>query len=519
VVTPRWTLVGGLVMLLAFGFLGTRGLWEPDEGRYVAVARDMTLAGDYVTPTLGQVPHFTKPPLTYWMVAAGLRLTGMTEWGARVGHGLAFAATALLVALLGERLAGSPRGRWAGVVYATMLLPFVAGSVITPDTLLTLCQTWALLCFWSGWAASAPSRARDWMLSFWAGLGAAFLTKGPPALLPLAVVLPFALLARPPASGLTRALWLRPAGVAVFLTLALPWFLLVAVRHPGLVEYFLRDEVAARIVTSVHHRNSRWFMGLLLYPLTAFVGTLPWSLAWRPPAPPRGIVHPWEWLRADERRLFLGLWIAVPSILLTLARSRLPLYLLPIFPALALVLSRRFVGAHRGRAAAWLTVWIAGLLGLRLLGAWYPAPQDTRALASWIRGHIDPGRTEVVVVDQRIYGLPVYLDVPVELMSRIKQPPAYRPTTDGWDEEIAELGQAPYRHLYLVRGRTLSVLEQRIERRPVVCQKVIGRHDYHLLVCDHPTQAAARGGQTTCQIDPAGGKGAILRANQPAPRR
>jgi hypothetical protein len=125
----------------------------------------------------------------------------------------------------------------------------------------------------------------------------------------------------------------------------------------------------------------------------------------------------------------------------------------------------------------------------------------------------------VVVVDQRIYGLPVYLDVPVELMSRIKQPPAYRPTTDGWDEEIAELGQAPYRHLYLVRGRTLSVLEQRIERRPVVCQKVIGRHDYHLLVCDHPTQAAARGGQTTCQIDPAGGKGAILRANQPAPRR
>ena len=158
--TPRWSLVGGLVILLAFGFLGSRGLWEPDEGRYVEVAREMVVAGDYVTPTLNRVPHFTKPPLTYWMIAAGLRLVGTTEWGARVGHGVAFAATALLVALLGERLAASPRGRWAGVVYATMLLPFLAGSVITPDTLLTLCQTFALFCFWRGWRADAAAGAR-----------------------------------------------------------------------------------------------------------------------------------------------------------------------------------------------------------------------------------------------------------------------------------------------------------------------------------------------------------------------
>jgi 4-amino-4-deoxy-L-arabinose transferase-like glycosyltransferase len=488
--SPRWPLVSGLVILLAFSFLGSRGLWEPDEGRYVTVAREMAVAGDYVTPTLGHVPHFTKPPLTYWVVAAGLWLTGTTEWGARLGQGLAFATTAFLVALLGERFAGSPRGRWAGVVYATMLLPFVAASVITPDTLLTLGQTWALFCFWNGWAASAPTRARDWMLGFWAGLGAAFMTKGPPALLPVAVVLAVALWGQPPASGLTRAMWLRPAGLAVFLALALPWFLLVTVRHPGLAEYFLRDEVAARVVTSVHHRNSRWFMGAVLYPVTVLVGTLPWSLAWRWTAPPRGVVHPWAWLRADGRRMFLAAWIAIPVVALGLARSRLPLYLLPIFPALAVALSRASADAHREGWArsrtAWLAAWIATLLGLRLLAAWYPAPQDTRALARWIRPHVDPGRTEVVVVDERIYGLPVYLDVPVELMSRIKQPPAYRPTVDGWDEELAELGQARYRHLYLVRGRALSLLEQRVEGRPVACRKVIGPHGYHLLVCDQP---------------------------------
>jgi 4-amino-4-deoxy-L-arabinose transferase-like glycosyltransferase len=476
--TPRWSLVGGLVILLAFGFLGSRGLWEPDEGRYVEVAREMVVAGDYVTPTLNRVPHFTKPPLTYWMIAAGLRLVGTTEWGARVGHGVAFAATALLVALLGEWLAASPRGRWAGVVYATMLLPFLAGSVITPDTLLTLCQTFALFCFWRGWRADAAAGARGWMLGFWAGLGGAFMTKGPPALLALAIVVPVVLWAPPPASGLTRAVWLRPAGLALFLAVALPWFLLVVTRHPGLLEYLLRDEVAGRIVTPVHHRNSRWFMGLLLYPATALLGTLPWSLAWRLGSARAWAGHPWSWLRADARRLFLASWIAIPPLVLGLARSRLPLYLLPIFPALALALCPAKLPGR------WLAAWGAALLAVRLGAAWYPVPQDTRALARWVGAHVDPGRTEVMVVEDRIYGLPVYLDVPVELMSRVRQPPAYRPTADGWEEEVAELGQARYRHLYLGRSPALLALERRIADRSVVCGKVVGRHEFRLLVCE-----------------------------------
>jgi hypothetical protein len=91
-----------------------------------------------------------------------------------------------------------------------------------------------------------------------------------------------------------------------------------------------------------------------------------------------------------------------------------------------------------------------------------------------------------------VYGLPVYLDVPVELMSRTRQPPAYRSTVDGWEEEIAELGRAPYRHLYLVRGRALPALERGVEGRSVVCQKVAGLHQYHLLVCEPPRRAGPR---------------------------
>jgi 4-amino-4-deoxy-L-arabinose transferase-like glycosyltransferase len=479
------------VALLALGFLGNRGLWEPDEGRYVEVAREMVVAGDYVIPTLNGIPHFTKPPLTYWTVAAGLRLVGQNEWGARLGHGLAFAATALLVALLGEQLVGSPRGRWAAVVYATMLLPFVAGSLITPDGVLGLCQTWALFAFWKGWTAAAPAWARGWMVGFWVGVGAAFLAKGPPALLPVAVVLPFALLAPPPAAGLTRAVWLRPAGLVVFLALALSWFLLVVESHLGLARYLLREEVVGRIATSVHHRNSRWYMGLVIYPATVLVGALPWSLTWLPAARRWGIRNPWPWLRADPARLFLAAWIAIPPALLTLARSRLPLYLLLVFPALALATC---LGGRASRAAGgspavvpWLAVWVATLLGLRVLGAWYPAPQDTRALARWIEGHVGPDRTEVVVVDERVFGLPVYLGVRVEMISRRAQPsPEYQATSEPWEEEVSELGQAPYRHLFLLRGQTVPAFKQQLAGQAVSCEEAAGPRNYSLLICEAP---------------------------------
>jgi 4-amino-4-deoxy-L-arabinose transferase len=102
----RWTLLLTILAVLALGFLGTRGLWEPDEGRYVEVAREMLLSGNYLIPTLNQVPHFTKPPLTYWAIAAGLRVAGWNEWGARLYLALAFVATAWVTAWLGERVWG-----------------------------------------------------------------------------------------------------------------------------------------------------------------------------------------------------------------------------------------------------------------------------------------------------------------------------------------------------------------------------------------------------------------------------
>jgi 4-amino-4-deoxy-L-arabinose transferase-like glycosyltransferase len=491
-----WPLLSGFAVLLSLGFLGSRGLWEPDEGRYAAVAWEMVASGDYVTPTLNGVPHFTKPPLTYWTVAAGLAALGRNEWGARLFLGLALAATALLVARFGEELWGAARGRWAGVIYLTMGLPFFAGSLITPDTLLTLCETAALFAFWRGWTADSLGLARWWMVGFWTALGVAFMTKGPPALLPLLVVVVFSAVARAPRAPATRAVWLWPGGPAAFLALTLPWFVFAARTYPGLADYLLHDELIGRIATRVHHRNSHWHVGLWIYPATALLGALPWSLTWPAAIARLRRAAGWRRLTIDPARLLLVVWILVPTLLLSLARSRLPLYLLPVFPALALATCTASVrlrepggalGTRVPRRLALAGVWGVGLLGLRLLAGWQPMPQDTRALAQWIGPHLAPGPTEVIVVDRRIYGLPFYLNAPLELLARRPERiPEYQPTSEPWDEEVGELSQVTYRHVFVVPRRLFSAFSQRVAEEAVPCHAESSHRDLRLLICESP---------------------------------
>ncbi|HET9693180.1 MAG TPA: glycosyltransferase family 39 protein, partial [Steroidobacteraceae bacterium] len=94
-----------LLVVVGFAFQGTRGIWEPDEGRYTSVGINMYESGDWLIPTVdGEHPHLTKPPLTYWALAASFALLGHHEWAARLPSAVAFVATGLLVFGLGRRL-------------------------------------------------------------------------------------------------------------------------------------------------------------------------------------------------------------------------------------------------------------------------------------------------------------------------------------------------------------------------------------------------------------------------------
>ena len=118
--TGAWVL---LVILFAFAFQGARNIWDPDEGRYTAVALNMLKGGDWIVPRLhDELPHFTKPPLTYWLVAGSMGLLGKNGWGARIPNTLAFLGVLLLLYLAGRSFL--PAGPWAPPrFYRISLLP------------------------------------------------------------------------------------------------------------------------------------------------------------------------------------------------------------------------------------------------------------------------------------------------------------------------------------------------------------------------------------------------------------
>ena len=121
------------VAAYSLAFQGSRGLWERDEGRYTNVALRMLDKKDFIVPTLSdEKPHFTKPPLTYWVIAAGVTLLGRNEWGARLGNALAFAGTILVVFAMARRI--TPQRPWLPpLVYATSIFPFAAANIVTTD--------------------------------------------------------------------------------------------------------------------------------------------------------------------------------------------------------------------------------------------------------------------------------------------------------------------------------------------------------------------------------------------------
>ncbi len=458
------------LVVLAFGFLGSRGLWEPDEGRYVGAARAMVLSGDWVVPQLNGAPHFTKPPLTYWAIGGGLTALGMNEWGARLYLGLAFLGIAALVGVLGNMLLGRGRGLVAAFVFATALLPFAAASTTTADAILTLFTTASVVAYW-GMRKAETSRARAWwQWGFGAALGLAFLTKGPPGLLQVLPIALFELLSADARHARFR--WANWRAWVAFAIVAVPWFAIVVARFPGLLEYFVVDEVWGRVATDRHGRNAAWFKAFEIYGTALLIGGLPWTPlwllalrdAWR-----RGARATWSRLRESPERLFLVLWFAVPFSVFCLARSRMLLYALPIFVPLAILTAERLAplllrvprtGWRRVAIAAAAVFWCTGLLGLRVLSAELPFERDARRMAALVHEAAGTPPAEFVVVDERIHGLEFYLGTPARLVSSAPQEdPAYWPRPV-LAQELAEAART--RQAYLARPERAREITDRL---------------------------------------------------------
>ncbi|MBI2398886.1 MAG: glycosyltransferase family 39 protein [Xanthomonadales bacterium] len=434
-----------LALLLGFAFQGSRGLWEPDEGRYTQVAMEMLRSGDFITPRRHHHHlHPTKPPMTYWAIAAGVSVIGHSEWAVRAPHALAFALTVGLLFGIGRRLTPALPGLPAAI-HATTLLPFLAANLVTTDTLLTLMTTLGVFGYVGArWPLSTVHRVWPWVVLMWAGFGLAFVTKGPPGLLPLLAILVFD---ASRAQCRTRQLF-DPRGLLVFVLLGLGWYLLVALRNPGLIGYLLREEVVARVASSEHDRFPQWWGGFYVYAPTLLLGALPWL----PGLASRWRDGPWtraRWSALTPEAKLLACWIGLPLLVFLFARSRLPLYLLPLFPALALVLARSWLDQpHRlARRLAWLPATALLLVLVKAGAAQLHNDKDMRAFAAEIVRVVPFAPGEVVFIDEvPRYGLGFYLGVETEW---IGMAPSADPR---YDQVLSdEFKESEGQRLYLVR--------------------------------------------------------------------
>ena len=365
---PRWRVLTFAVtfLLLWFGFLELRGLYFPDEGRYAVIPWEMLATGDWVTPRINGFPYFEKPPLQYWITAIVFAVFGEDEWTARLWPTGAGLIAVFAVWWTARRLQSRRAGWLAAAVLASSCGYFLATQFVTLDTSLTGFLTCALCAFLLAQDVRASSADnRRWMLVAWALCALAVLTKGlVGVLLPILAVATYVIFARDLA--LLRRLHLL-AGVAVFLAIALPWFVLVELRNPGFSEFFFVHEHWQRFTQPVHRRTGPWWYFVPI----AVVFLLPWlpaigaALARRRPAAGVSLA------RTFDHALFAWCWAGAILVFFSLSSSKLPAYIMPAMGAVALAVAAPL--ARRWDATIRITARTLVLGGLFIAAAAFPA--------------------------------------------------------------------------------------------------------------------------------------------------
>jgi len=370
-----WFLFGLVVLIAWFAALDTRKLQHPDEGRYAEIAREMALSDDWVTPRLNDLKYFEKPPFQYWMGAAAFNAFGVSEWTARVPPALAGLLAVIAVGFTTARLAGAEAGAYAALVLAGTVWHAGLAHYLTLDAVLSFWLAIALCAFLLAQRpALPPSAQRNWMLLAYAAAAGATLTKGL-----VAVVIPGAALAF--YSLVTRDIgpWRRLhalPGVALYLALAVPWFALVSMQNPEFARFFFIHEHFERFVTESHQRTGGWYYFIRWF----VIGILPWLLVWAWTLPRSWRAAPvatngFAWER------FCIVWAAFVFAFFSLSGSKLPSYILPMFPALALVLGFELTRLSP-RALAWLALPLAVCAPLLLVAAMLGYDRAIAALAT-----------------------------------------------------------------------------------------------------------------------------------------
>jgi len=308
---------------LFFYSLGNYSLKEPDEGRYAEIPREMVETGDYLVPRLDYVRYFEKPPLLYWACALSYNVFGVSEWSFRFPNALAALLCVLATYLFAARRFTNRTGFISAIMLATSFGFFAMARIATIDMLLSFLLFAAVLCFYEFYRGER----RLFLYLFSAALALAFLAKGPVAIvLPVATIVLFLYFEK-------RLSFIRKLVSAkaflLFAAIAAPWFVLVSLREKEFFRFFFIDQNILRFLTTKHKRSGPPYY----YLPVLFGGLFPWSIFI-----PRAVVRFWK---KKELRL-LSIWCLVVFTFFSVSGSKLPPYILPLFPALSIILGCLF---------------------------------------------------------------------------------------------------------------------------------------------------------------------------------
>lgn len=326
-----WCALAVFVVCLHLLGLGSHGLFEPDEGRYANMALEWTEFSDHswLEPTLADVGHFDKPPLINWAAGTSLLLFGPSEFALRLPSFAGGMLTLVGIALLAARTRGPNAAWWSVLVASTTLQFWALTHLLSPDML--MCGFLTLGTGLILWPLEINTNTRK-ALFWWVGTlcwTLAWWTKATAALIPLlAITCAFALAGRRDLLKRLKPLRL----LAVVLGLGLPWYFLMANRHPELWDFFLHRELAGRVLGHPDDRDE--FFGFHLVVAAGF--WLPW---W--PLLPGPVVEAWR--RRADRGWLASIrsipWEVIAAILVVLLfsflSSKLPTYILTGVPFLA----------------------------------------------------------------------------------------------------------------------------------------------------------------------------------------
>ncbi|CAJ0781994.1 Undecaprenyl phosphate-alpha-4-amino-4-deoxy-L-arabinose arabinosyl transferase [Ralstonia psammae] len=353
-----WLLAAALVAVW-LGTLGYRHLIPTDEGRYAEIAREMLSSGDWVTIRYNALKYFEKPPLQMWGTALAYTLFGIGDWQARLFTALSGIVGIVFTMLAAARWWGKRTAVLSGLVLVSAPLWNVGSHFNSLDMGVAGCMTMALGALLLAQHPDATrAQQRGWMWACWASMALAVLSKGLiGVVLPGFVLVVYTLVAR------DWALWKRlhlVSGLVVFFAVGAPWFVLISMRNPEFAWFFFVHEHFQRFTSTVHNRNAPlWYFVPLLV-----AGFLPW-LAQLPGAARLAVTRGETASNGFRPTLLLGLWAILIFAFFSISDSKLPGYIFPVIPALAvlaaLVLERTSQHAWRWQLRAFLALALIGL--------------------------------------------------------------------------------------------------------------------------------------------------------------